>query len=172
MASDNNPICGCPVPKVRVACGVKSCASVTSRNVSPKYRMVATSVRTMRIESWWSRYSDVTIGTMASQITNLVIVYSTIYSGGDKRKHKSFASLAFVMGIHGSPLNFPHKRPATGKMFPFDDVIMVLCIPRHTHNTTFFLCGIYNPPCRRFTLQNNARSTISIMLLMIMTSLN
>ena len=39
---------------------------------------------------------------MASQITSLTIVYSTIYSGADQGKHQSFASLAFVWGIHQS----------------------------------------------------------------------
>ena len=36
----------------------------------------------------------------------------------------SSASLAFVRGIHRGPVNSPHKWPVTGKMFPFDDVIM------------------------------------------------
>ena len=40
------------------------------------------------------------MNTMASQITSLMIVYSTIYSGEDQRKHQSFASLAFVWEIH------------------------------------------------------------------------
>ena len=40
------------------------------------------------------------------------------------KKHKSFASLAFVMGIHRWPVNSLHKEPVTRKMFPFDDVIM------------------------------------------------
>ena len=40
------------------------------------------------------------------------------------RKHQSSASLAFVRGIHRSPVNSPHKRPVTRKMFPIDDVIM------------------------------------------------
>ena len=35
---------------------------------------------------------------MASQITSLTIVYSTVYSGADQRKHQSSASLAFVWG--------------------------------------------------------------------------
>ena len=34
------------------------------------------------------------------------------------------ALLAFVRGIHRSPVNSPHKGPVTRKMFPFDDVIM------------------------------------------------
>ena len=61
---------------------------------------------------------------MASQITSLTIVYSTVYSGADQRTHQSSASMVFVRGIHRSPVNSPHKRPVTRKMFPFDDVIM------------------------------------------------
>ena len=43
----------------------------------------------------WLHYSDVIMGAMASQITSLSIVYSTVYSGADQRKHQSSASLAF-----------------------------------------------------------------------------
>ena len=64
------------------------------------------------------------MGEMVSQITSLTIAYSTVYSGTDQRKHQSSASLAFVRGIHRGPVNSPHKWPITGKMFPFDDVIM------------------------------------------------
>ena len=46
--------------------------------------------------------------------------------------------LAFVRGIHRSPVNSPHKGLVTRKMFPFDDVIMkyfnclryVISVPR------------------------------------------
>ena len=62
---------------------------------------------------------------MASQITSLMIVYSTVYSGADQRKTQSSASLAFVRGIRRWPVNSPYKGPVTRKMFPFDDVIMV-----------------------------------------------
>ena len=72
-----------------------------------------------------SHYSDVEMGTVASQITSLTIVYFTVYSGADQRKHQSSASLAFVRGIHRSPVNSPHKGPVTRKMFPFDDAIMI-----------------------------------------------
>ena len=64
------------------------------------------------------------MGAMASQITSLTIVYWTVYSGADQRKHQSSASLAFVWGIHRWPVNSPHKWPVLWKMFPFDDVIM------------------------------------------------
>ena len=45
-------------------------------------------------------YSDVMIDAIASQITSLTIVYSTVYSDADQRKYQSSASLAFVWGIH------------------------------------------------------------------------
>ena len=69
-------------------------------------------------------YDDVIIGAMVSQITSLTIVYWTVYSGADQRKHQSSTLLAFVRGIHREPVNSPHKGPVTRKMFPFDDVIM------------------------------------------------
>ena len=69
-------------------------------------------------------YDDVIMGTIASQITSLTSVYSTVYSGEDQSKHQSSASLAFVWGIHRGPVNSPHKWPVTRKMSPFDDVIM------------------------------------------------
>ena len=92
------------------------------------------------------------MNTMASRITGVSIVHSNVCSGADQRKHQSSASLAFVRGIHRSPVNSPHKRPVTRIMFPFDDVTMIshlrakrlllpwflpgrhcLCIPVDTH---------------------------------------
>ena len=64
-------------------------------------------------------YTDVIMNPIASQITSLTIVCSTVYSDADQRKHQSSASLAFVW-------NSPHKWPVTRKTFPFDDVIMVV----------------------------------------------
>ena len=69
-------------------------------------------------------YNDVIMGAIASLITSLTIVYSTVYSDADQRKRQSSALLAFVRGIHRCPVNSPHKWPVTRKMFPFDDVIM------------------------------------------------
>ena len=71
-------------------------------------------------------YSGVIMGTMTSQITSLAIVCSTVNSGADQRKHQSSASLAFVRGIHRSPVNSPHKGPVMRRTFPFDDIIMWL----------------------------------------------
>ena len=44
--------------------------------------------------------TDVIMITIASQITSLTVVYSTVYSDADQRKHQSSVSLAFVWGIH------------------------------------------------------------------------
>ena len=69
-------------------------------------------------------YNDIVMDAMASEITTLTIVYLTVYSGVDQRKYQTSAPLAFMGGIHRSPMNFPHKWLVTRKMFPFDDVIM------------------------------------------------
>ena len=84
------------------------------------------SVQNKTVPRHWSlcHYNDVIITTMTSQITSLEVIYSTVYSGADQRKHQSSASLAFASGIHRCPANSPHKWPVTRKMWPFDDVIM------------------------------------------------
>ena len=71
-------------------------------------------------------YGDIIMGAIASQITSLTIVYATVYSDADQRKRQSSVSLAFVWGSHRGPLTSPHTWPATRKMFPFEDVIMML----------------------------------------------
>ena len=76
-------------------------------------------------------YSDVMISAMVPQTTGVSIVYWTVCSSADQRKHQSSTSLIFVRGIHRWSVNFPHKGPVTRNMFPFDDVIMrseYLCI--------------------------------------------
>ena len=81
-------------------------------------------------------YNDAIMGTIASQIASLTIVYSTDYSDADQRKHQSSASLAFVRGIHRGPVNSLHKWPVTRKMFPFDDVIMFTINQSHESHTS------------------------------------
>ena len=93
-----------------------------------------------------SHYNDVIMDAMASQITSLAVVYATVYSGADQRKHQSSASLAFVRGIHRRPLNSPHKGPVTRKMFPFDDVIMARNISAGFNSWSVNLIPHYLPP--------------------------
>ena len=69
------------------------------------------------------------MSAMASQITNVTIAYSNVYSGADQRKHQSSASPAFV------------NSPVTRKMFPFDDIIMFTLVTItlvHTNVRIFF----------------------------------
>ena len=98
-----------------------------SKMVSPLMLLVASRrSRDLTVMPWiYYHYNDVIISAMASQITSLTIVYSTVYSGADQRRYQSSASLAFVRGNHRWPVNSPHKWTVTRKMFPFDNVIMI-----------------------------------------------
>ena len=58
---------------------------------------------------------DVIVSVTVSQTASHTIVYLTVYSGADQKKHQSSTSLVSV-----------HKCPVTRKMFLFDDVIMRL----------------------------------------------
>ena len=78
-------------------------------------------MRNVWTSSWnFFHNNDVIMSMIASQITSLISVYSTVYLGADQRKHQSSASLAFVWGSHRDR----YKGPVTRKMLPFDDVIM------------------------------------------------
>ena len=59
-----------------------------------------------------SHYSDVIMSAMASQITGVSMVCSTVCSGAAQRKHQSSASLAFVRGIPTASVTgeFPSQR--------------------------------------------------------------
>ena len=61
-------------------------------------------------------YSDVIMSVIASRITGVMSVYSTVCSGADERKHQGPAALAFVR---------PSQRARNVENFPFDDVIVV-----------------------------------------------
>ena len=93
-------------------------------SVDQKFTGTGWSDRQITLDNDGIHYNEVIVSVMPSQITILTIVYSTVYSGADQRKHQSSASLAFVRGIHRWPVNTRHKWPVTRKMFPFDDVIM------------------------------------------------
>ena len=98
-------------------------------------------------------YNDVIMSAMVSTITSLTIVYSTVYSGADQRKHQSSASLAFVRGIHRWPVNSPHKGSVTRKMFPFNDVIML----KPHHNLSQSNTVIDRHTCRILTRDKSVR---------------
>ena len=62
-------------------------------------------------------YNGVIKNATASQIIGVSVVYSTVVSDTDQRKHQTSASLAFVRGIHRWPVNSPHKWPVKRKCF-------------------------------------------------------
>ena len=100
-------------------------------------------ITNMNVAHYWTYVKGIhcitmIMSPMASQITSLTIVYSTVYWGGDQRKHQSSVSLAFVRGIHQSPVNSPHNGPVTRKMFPLDDVIMNICASSRDPNGKYF----------------------------------
>ena len=63
------------------------------------------------------------MSVMASEISGVSIVCSTVCPVTDRTKHESYTSLAFVGGIHRWPVDSP-TMGQYAKMFPFDDVIM------------------------------------------------
>ena len=64
-----------------------------------------------------TNYIDIIMTKMASQITSLTVVYSTVYSDADQRKHQRSASLAFVWGIHRDRWIPRTKSQLRGKCF-------------------------------------------------------
>ena len=62
--------------------------------------VVFTLVSRTENENLGAHYNDVIMSAMASQLTSVLIVYSTVCSGAGQRKHKILEPLAFVMGIH------------------------------------------------------------------------
>ena len=85
-------------------------------------------------------YSDVIMSVMASQITGITIVYTTVCSDANQRRHRSSASLAFVRGIHQWPVNSPHKGPAMRKRF---HVIASSWSCLSNHKNTFSSSNLY-----------------------------
>ena len=84
-------------------------------------------------------YDDVRMGAIASQITSLTIVYSTVYSDADQRKHQSSASLAFVWGIHRDRWIPRTKGQLRGKCFHLMTSSCIWCIlPTQNVYFTFF----------------------------------
>ena len=80
---------------------------------------------------WIFHYIDVIMSAIASEITSLAIVYSTVYSVSDQRKKTKLCVTILCEGNSPVTVNSPHEGPVARKMFPFDDVIM--------HNSVFLV---------------------------------
>ena len=75
---------------------------------------------------WWAylHYSDVIMIKMASQITSLKIVYLTVYSSTEQRKHQNLRVTGFCEGYSAVTGEFPAQRASNAEMFPIHDVII------------------------------------------------
>ena len=82
-----------------------------------------------------THYCAVIMGAMASQITSPTNVYSNVYWGLDQRKHQSSTSLPFGRRIHRWPVNSPHKWSVSRKMFPFDDILILVSAGKGSYTT-------------------------------------
>ena len=67
-------------------------------------------------------YSGVIMSPMASQIIGISIVWSTVCSGEDQRKHQGSLSLAFVRGTIGNRW-FPSQTASDAENVSIDDII-------------------------------------------------
>ena len=118
-----------------------------------------------------THYNDVIMTVMASQITGVSNVYSSVCSCTDQRRHQSSASLAFVRGIHRGPVNSPHKGPVRRKIFPFDDVIMLVttypnatvCTMKYIHSgvVLYFNHGHIDGLVQNYSNSSNSSALVS-----------
>ena len=107
------------------SCAARRTWSGRLHGVANVGRSRRTSILLMRRQSSgervsWGRgthYCDVINSAVASQITDVSIIYLTVCSSVDQRKHQSSALLAFVRGIHRWPVNSPHKGPVMRECF-------------------------------------------------------
>ena len=85
-------------------------------------------------------YDDVIMSAMASQITSLANVYSSVYSCADQRKHQSSASLVFVRGIRRWLANSSHQGSVMRKCFHLMTCTFNL-EPIASHSVFFIISG-------------------------------
>ena len=102
------------------------------------YKQSATPVQTL-----FSHYNGVIMRAMASQITGVSVVYSTVGSGADQRKHQSSESLASVP-VTGE---FPTRKASNAEnvsiwwdhhVYNHRSIIGILEIPDHTWHWNSF----------------------------------
>ena len=92
---------------VKVMCMHTGNISPNEWDVYPSKRTVNYFFQTAPVSVPKVKTSNITV-TLASRITGVPIVYSTVCSGPDQRTHQSSAPLAFVMGIHRWSAYSPH----------------------------------------------------------------
>ena len=76
-------------------------------------------------------YNDVIMAAMASQITSITIVYSTVYSDTDQKKTSKLRVTGLCEGNSPVTGEFPSQMASNAKKLPIDDVIMILIKVQH-----------------------------------------
>ena len=100
--------------------------------------------------------NDVIMGAIASQITSLTIVYSTVYSHADQKNIKAPRTNGQQRGkcfhLMTSSCILLHKAPVKRKPFPYHDVIVWLISKLiqiwHISNPSKFVTQINGPSCK------------------------
>ena len=88
--------------------------------------------------------NDVIMSAMASKITSLRTFTQPFIQAQNKKKYQSSASLAFVRGIHRSPVNSPHKRPVTGELILYCTDLLLHRAPASRGRSTAMARSGYN----------------------------
>ena len=112
-------------------------------------------------------YNDVIMGAIASQITSLTIVYSTVYSDADQRKHQSSASLAFVRGNSRGTGDFPAQMASNAENVSIwwrHNVRNVNALPLYAHVAEVIMHGRPEVTLVDGAAYNMFRSVISLLL--------
>ena len=94
-----------------------------------------------------THYSDVIMGAIASQITSLPIVYSTVYSGADQRRHVIRAPRHWLLcgEFTGHRCIYPHKWPVTRKRFHLMTSSCIVMYNRSRYKNIFLSVNVTSP---------------------------
>ena len=112
-----------------------------------------------------THYSDVITSAMASQITSLTIVYSTIHSGSDQRKHQR----AFKVQVYFHRRQYYHKG-SLGSLAPH--ILMVKTVIANllqSANSTLLIgawkmCQKYSNTIFKFIIQTGSLTLVTTLL--------
>ena len=72
-----------------------------------------------------NHYIDVIMGAIASQITSLMIVYSTVYSYADQKKISKLRVTGLCAGNSPAAGEFPAQMASNAENVSIDDVIII-----------------------------------------------
>ena len=113
---------------------VRRCDYVSSISVWRYSRIywTFTSTTDVYLPKYCDYYNDVIMGAIASQIISLTIVYSTVCSDADQRKHQSSALLVIRAG--NSPGEFPAQMTNNAEN--------VSILWRHHDNVRYLMCCV------------------------------